>query len=167
VGETFDGTTSRYDFSADHTRRSIERSLSALRRTTLDVVCIHSDGRDRQILQSEGVLETLRTLQSEGVIRAIGLSAKSADGVLAAVEHGLDVIMATVNPGYRDELPAIAQAHNAGLGVLVKKAMLSGHGAASGLAFAARQQGVSSVVTGTLNPLHLRENAAAVSSVED
>jgi len=167
VGEEFDCDTSRYDFSADHTHRSIERSLTALRRSTLDVVCIHSDGRDRQILQAEAALDTLRALKSQGVIHAIGLSAKSPDGVLAAIEYGLDVVMATVNPGYHDELPAIAEAHGAGLGVLVKKAMQSGHGDAGGLTWVARQRGVSSIVTGTLDPTHLRANVAMVCAIDN
>lgn len=165
VGEEFDGTTSHFDFSPDRIRRSIERSLVRLGRSRLDIVCIHSDGNDRGILQSGGTLETLWSLKSQGLIRCIGLSAKSADGVLAAIEFGLDVVMATLNPEWRDELPAIAEAGNVGIGVLVKKAMASGHSGSDALDWVARQRGVSCIVTGTINPLHLRENAAAVASL--
>ena len=167
VGELFDGHGSHHDFSASHTRRSVETSLHKLRRTQLDIVCIHSDGRDREILQREGALQALRELRAEGLVRAIGLSAKSPDGVLAAIEYGLDVVMATINPAYEDELPAIAEAHAAGLGVLVKKAMRSGFAGPEVLAWVASRRGVSSIVTGTINPAHLAENARAVAPPAD
>lgn len=167
VGEEFDGATSHYDFSTESIRRSVHRSLDRLGRSRLDIVCIHSDGNDRRILESGDCLATLRSLKSQGLIRAIGLSAKSSDGVLAAIEFGLDVVMATLNPAWRDELPAIAEAGNAGIGVLVKKAMASGHASSEALDWVARQRGVSCIVTGTINPQHLRENAAAVASLRN
>ncbi len=165
VGETFDGESSRFNYSADHTKASIHRSLEALGRAELEVVCIHSDGNDRHILQSEAVLETLRNLKAQGVVKAIGLSAKSPDGVLAAMEYGLDLVMATINPNYHDEIPAIAEAGNAGLGVLVKKAMQSGHGRSGALNWVAQQRGVSSIVTGTITAQHLRDNSQAITGL--
>ena len=159
VGEEFAGGVSRHDFSATHTRMSVERSLQRLRREQLDLVCIHSDGNDVVNLEQREVLSTLVDLKRAGLIRAIGLSGKSADGILAAVRASIDVVMVAVYPGYDAEIPAITTAHAAGLGVLVKKAMHSGHASPAALRNAAKIPGVSSIVTGTLNPDHLTENA--------
>ncbi len=166
VGEEFEGGVSRHDFSATHTRMSVERSLRRLRREQLDLVCIHSDGNDVVNLEQHEVLPTLIELKRAGLIRAIGLSGKSADGILAAVRASVDVVMATVYPGYDAELPAIATAHAAGLGVLVKKAMHSGHASPAALRNAAKIPGVSSIVTGTLNPDHLTENAGLLADLK-
>lgn len=165
VGEEFEGGLSRHDFSATHTRMSVERSLKRLRREQLDLVCIHSDGNDVVNLEQQEVLQTLVDLKRAGMIRAIGLSGKSAEGILAAVRASVDVVMATVYPGYDAELPAIATAHAAGLGVLVKKAMHSGHAAPAALRDAAKIPGVSCIVTGTLNPEHLAENVETLAEL--
>jgi aryl-alcohol dehydrogenase-like predicted oxidoreductase len=53
VGEQFAAGRSTFDFSAPGARHSVERSLQQLRTDYLDVVLIHSDGRDRDILQHE------------------------------------------------------------------------------------------------------------------
>jgi aryl-alcohol dehydrogenase-like predicted oxidoreductase len=47
----------------------------------------------------------------------------------------------------------------------VKKALASGHAGMDSLRYAASRPGVSSVIVGTLNPDHLRENAEAVSDL--
>ncbi len=166
VGEEFAGGVSRHDFSANHTRMSVERSLQRLRREQLDLVCIHSDGNDLVNLEQREVLPTLVELKRAGLIRAIGLSGKSADGILAAVRASVDVVMATVYPGYDAELAAIATAYAAGLGVLVKKAMHSGHASPAALRDAAKIPGVSSIVTGTLNPDHLAANAGLLAELK-
>ena len=158
VGESYDGGVSRHDFSAAHTRLSVERSLRRLGRERLDLVCIHSDGNDVAIIEQQEVVGTLMALRQEGLVGAIGLSGKTPEGIYAAIRAGLDVVMATVHPGYTDELPAIAAAHQAGLGVLVKKALRSGHAAAESLRDTAARPGVSSIVIGTINPDHLTQN---------
>ena len=50
----------------------------------------------------------------------------------------------------------------AGCGVLVKKAMASGRTDTASLEYAVSQPGVTSVVSGTIDPAHLEANAAAV-----
>ncbi|MDQ2695316.1 MAG: aldo/keto reductase [Pseudomonadota bacterium] len=168
VGEEFDGGASRFDFSAAAVRASVERSLGRLRSDWLDIVLIHSDGNDLEILHATGALEALRELQSRGWVRAVGMSTKTLAGGLAAVA-ACDLVMVTLNPLHREELPVIAAARAAGKGVLIKKGLASGHlhrlegadpvAAALGMIFA--QPGVGSVIVGTLDPDHLRANIAA------
>ncbi len=162
VGENFDGEHSSYDFTAHGCEQSITRSLRKLGTDHLDIVLIHSDGNDLDILQKSDALETLTRFKDAGKVRAIGISHKTVAGAELALDLGVDVIMATLNPGYTGELEIIHKAGASGTGVLIKKALDSGHGSADGLGFVAAQAGVSSIVVGTTNIEHLAANAAAV-----
>ncbi|MCU7843672.1 MAG: aldo/keto reductase [Candidatus Thiodiazotropha sp. (ex Monitilora ramsayi)] len=169
VGEIFEQGQSRFDFSDKHTRMSVERSLRRLRTDYLDVVLIHSHGDDIQILEHEPVLETLRELQQQGLVRAIGMSSKTVEGGLRVISE-CDLVMATCNLDYNDELPVLQAADNASKGVLIKKGLMSGHvggktGVRSSMEFVFSQPGVSSMIVGTINPDHLLSNVALMESV--
>lgn len=169
VGEQFDGVHSHFDFSAQATRSSIETSLRRLRREQLDVVLLHSDGDDLRIIEQEAAIETLITLRDAGLIRALGLSSKTVAGGLWSIEH-LDCVMATLNPLAQQELPVFQAAADAGKGVLVKKALQSGHGAGANgvrdaLQLAFKTAGTASVVIGTLSQKHLRDNLTTASEI--
>jgi len=165
VGEEFSHGQSHFDFSAQHTGHSIERSLRRLRTDYLDLVLIHSDGDDLQILQHTDCLPALLRCRERGLVRAVGMSTKTLAGGLAALGH-CDVVMVTYNPSHQAEAAVIDAAMAQQRGVLVKKALDSGHAstAADNLRFALSHPGVSSVVIGTINPAHLSANAAAVSA---
>ena len=55
VGETFEGGESRYEFTPESTRASVERSALRLGREVLDMVFVHSDGNDLEIQDQIGV----------------------------------------------------------------------------------------------------------------
>ena len=182
AGEEFDtsgegvggGGGSVFDFSAGAITASVHRSLERLDTDYLDVVLIHSDGRDEEIITSSGAPEALDRLKQRGHIRAYGMSTKTPEGATLAIEAGADVVMVTLNPLHESDRPAINLARERGVGVLIKKALVSGHVGDAGtaragraltpeycLGFALSTPGVSSVVVGTINPEHLRQNAAA------
>lgn len=165
VGEEFENDVSRFDFSPEHVQQSVKRSLQRLRTDYLDVVLIHSDGDDVKILDTLGTLDALRDLKQRGLIRAVGMSHKTVAGAQRALALGCDVIMATLNPVATDEAPVIAAAGEQHCGVLIKKALASGRGGPESLAWVAAQPGVSSIVTGTIDPEHLAANAVALSAV--
>ena len=173
VGERFIDGESSFDFSAIGTRTSVENSLRLLKTDYLDMVLIHSDGDDVRILREEAVLDTLLQMREEGWVRAVGISSKTVDGALLAYELGCDVVMAAYSPLYTDELPVLESAAAQGRGLLVKKAFASGHLDKLGgknpveyaLDFIFSQPGATSVVLGTINPKHLRENVAVASEV--
>jgi aryl-alcohol dehydrogenase-like predicted oxidoreductase len=165
VGETFEHGRSSHDFSPEAVQASIKRTLQRLHTDRLDIALIHSDGRDLEILDGLGTLACLMDLKQRGWIRAVGISHKTVDGARRALELKCDVIMATLNLSETAELGVIAEAGEAGCGVLVKKALASGHAGLGSLRFAASQPGVSSVVVGTIDENHLRENAAAISDL--
>lgn len=166
VGEIFEHGQSSFDFSAAYTRMSIERSLKRLGRDYIDVVLVHSDGDDMRIIREEAVCDTLRQLKHEGLIRAVGMSTKTVDGGLWCVEH-MDVVMASYNPVYTDELPVLQRAAQLNKGVLIKKGLQSGHAqnVEDALRFVFAQHAVHSVIVGTINPLHLRDNVAITERV--
>ena len=159
VGEEFEDGKSHFDFSAAHARFSLERSLRRLRRETLDLVLIHSDGNDLEVLR-QGVVDVLRERKQAGVIRAWGISTKTVEGGLEAVRAGADAVMVTYNLDARGEEPVLAAAHAAGRAVLVKKGLASGHAdPAASLRFVLANPAVTSVVVGTIQPAHLALNA--------
>jgi len=168
AGETFENGESSFDFSPGAIRASVERSLARLRTDRVDAVLLHSDGNDIQIIDNSGALEELVKLREEGLIGAAGVSTKTVDGGLLAVERlaGSDggIVMLTHNLAYESERCVIASAHDRGIGVLVKKGLQSGHAAGSAeesIRFVLGTQGISSMVVGTINAEHLRANAAA------
>lgn len=167
TGEEFVNGESRFDFSAGHTRASIERSLRRLKTDYLDIVLIHSDGNDESILNNSGCVKALKQCQKEGLVRAIGMSTKTvAGGILAA--SMLDMVMITYNLEQRDqEVLDFAIANNKG--VLVKKGLMSGHAGSirdsMELLFAG--EGINSVIIGTINPGHLADNVKLARAVID
>jgi aryl-alcohol dehydrogenase-like predicted oxidoreductase len=168
VGEEFLNGKSYYDFSETHVRHSVERSLRNLNTDYLDIVLVHSDGNDMHIIESTACLPTLMDLKEKGLIRAVGMSTKSLDGGLKAVELS-DLVMVTYNPSTTDDAEVIRYANSLNKGVLIKKALNSGHVATAGensiennLIFALTPAGVSSVIVGTISPEHLRENVESV-----
>lgn len=171
VGEEFADGKSFFDFSGKHVRRSIERSLKRLRTDYLDTVLVHSDGNDEAIIRSTDCLEVLHRCREEGLIRSFGLSTKTVDGGKLAVQES-DVVMVTYNTGATADAEVIDLALAQGKGVLIKKALNSGHALAANAAASANpvqanmnfifaRPGVSAVIVGTINPVHLRENVRA------
>ncbi|WP_369601082.1 aldo/keto reductase [Hahella sp. SMD15-11] len=165
VGEEFENGQSRFDFTPEHVRFSVERSLGRLRTDWLDMVLIHSDGQDLDALNRWGTLDCLLELKARGLIRAVGASTKTVAGGLATLEKG-DVAMVTRHPGYDDETPVLDYAASHHKGILVKKALASGHlilrddpdPVQTALDHAFAHPATGCVILGTINPAHLREN---------
>lgn len=171
VGEEFDGSKSYFDFSAKHTRFSLERSLQRLNTDFIDIVLVHSDGNDLDIIERSDVLQELEKAKQQGLIRAFGMSTKTVEGGRLAAKL-TDLVMVTYNIDYTDELSVLDYCAQAKKGVLIKKALASGHicqkGADSSvdpvqrsMDFVYSHPAVSSVIVGTINSKHLRHNVDA------
>jgi aryl-alcohol dehydrogenase-like predicted oxidoreductase len=163
VGEIFENGESRFDFSFEYTIKTVENSLRTLKTDYLDVVLIHSSGDDMSIIRDGAAIDALETLKQKGLIRAHGMSSKTVEGGLKVVEQ-MDVVMATCNLSYNDELPVLEAAQKNARGVLIKKGLQSGHiggeeGVRQSMQFVFSQPGVSSMIVGTINPAHLASNA--------
>lgn len=165
VGEEFDGQDSTFNFSAAHVRRSVERSLKRLQTDHLDIVLIHSDGNDEHILRHTDCVDALKTLQAQGLVRAIGMSTKTDAGGMLAAEL-LDVVMVTYNLQQQDRA-VVDRARSLNKGVLVKKGLMSGHVhesatprdlVAESMQLNFSTPGIHSMIVGTLSPTHLLDN---------
>ena len=171
TGESFVDGLSSFDFGHRATLATVEASLRTLKTDYLDAVLIHSNGADLEILEREGALDALRELKARGLIRAHGMSTKTVAGGIRAVEE-MDLVMATCHLGYADEIPVLEAADRLGKGVLVKKGLASGHvqgpdGVRRALEYVFAQPGVSSLVLGTIDPGHLRQNWVLAEAILD
>jgi len=172
VGEEFADGLSRHDFSAAHTRMSVERSLQRLETDFIDLVLVHSDGNDLAILEQCEVYQALAQLKQEGKIRGFGFSGKTVEGGVKALEQG-DCAMVTYNLNEQAERAVIDYATAHHKGILVKKALASGHVCLSPGIDPVRasfellfdRPGVASAIVGTINPLHLAHNVSTVAQV--
>ena len=167
VGEEFENGQSRFDFVPEQVRLSIERSLKRLRTDYLDMVLVHSDGHDMDILEKYGTLDALNDLKKAGLIRATGMSGKTIEGGLEALRQG-DCAMVTWNLNEQGEKAVLDYAAASGKAILVKKALASGH-LMSGddrlqqaMDFVFSHSGVTSTVLGTINLKHMVQNCLAV-----
>ncbi len=105
------------DFSADGTRRSVERSLRRLRTDYIDILLVHDPDDLESVFQRGGALEALQQLKDEGVIRAIGLGARPHEFHRRCIASGaFDVVLTFCDYNLLDQSaaagvlePAVAQ----------------------------------------------------------
>jgi aryl-alcohol dehydrogenase-like predicted oxidoreductase len=165
TGEEFIEGQSSFDFSAQHTQFSVERSLKRLQTDYLDIVLVHSDGNDLDILQIHETFDALESLKKQGKIRAFGMSTKTLAGGIRAAER-CDLVMVTYNVSERDGQPVLDYCLAHHKGVLVKKALASGHlvsrnqpdAIQSSLDFVLAHPAVTSAIIGTISETHLTHN---------
>lgn len=165
VGEHFSKGVSEYIYTEAVTRETVENSLRELNRDTLDIVLIHSNGDDLHVLQETPVMETLLRLKEAGKVRAVGISSKTVEGGLLALQH-LDVVMCMYNLLENEELPVIEAASQRDKAIFIKKGLMSGHlnkaqqdnPLLASYQHIFAQSGVSSLIVGTINPRHLQQN---------
>lgn len=159
AGEEFHDGQSHFDFSKAHLIYSVERSLTRLKTDYLDMVLVHSNGDDKAIIEEEAVFESLAFLKDAGKILSFGMSTKTIAGGLLTLDKA-DAVMMTYHAGYTEEKPVLDDAKVKQKGVLIKKALASGHtpSKADAIKFVLREPAISSVILGTINPEHLLEN---------
>jgi aryl-alcohol dehydrogenase-like predicted oxidoreductase len=176
----------------DHSLDAFERQLGetrALLDGRLALYQIHSATFDTGVLADDGVLDALARLRDEGVV--VGFTTSGADQA-AVIRTAVDIrrggerlfgsVQSTWNVLERSAAPALAEAHEAGLGVIVKEAMANGrlargegarrlaplaerHAAgadAIALAFALAQPWCDVVLSGAVTPGQVRSNARAL-----
>jgi len=158
VGESFNNGVSRYDFTPAAVRASVERSLQRLRTDHVDLLLIHADRDDLRVLREPELVETLVALRKGGATRGIGFSGYSADATRAALAWA-DAIMVCYHPEDESLAGVMSEAAAKGTMVLVKKGLASGHIPPSqAIPWVLRNPAVTSIVVGSLNLNHLREN---------
>jgi len=125
------------------------------------------------LIKQEAVFETLAEIKQSGKIRAYGMSTKTIEGGLLAVKAS-DVVMVTYNPHQFAEQPVLAYAYKKEKGIFIKKALASGHLHKLGphpdpikaaFDFILQEPGVTSIILGTINPDHLKQNVDYVKAL--
>jgi aryl-alcohol dehydrogenase-like predicted oxidoreductase len=74
------------DFSPKHIRQSLEASLKRLQTDYIDLYQLHSPSVDA-LSRDDGTLSALRCLEQEGSVRAFGISVRSPDDGLVAINR--------------------------------------------------------------------------------
>jgi aryl-alcohol dehydrogenase-like predicted oxidoreductase len=119
------------DLNVSALRRQLEETCAVLGEH-LDLYQVHSATLESGVLVDDAVLSELEDLKETGV--AVGLTVTGphqAETIAQALETGVfDTVQATWNLLERSASDALAQAHEAGLGVIVKEALANGRLAA-------------------------------------
>jgi aryl-alcohol dehydrogenase-like predicted oxidoreductase len=162
AGEDWGPEGSSHDFTAAGLVRSVEASLRRLRTDHLDLLLLHSDGRDREILDGGGALEGLRQIRESGMARAVGASVKTREGIRIAARE-LDAVMAPFGIAHPEFAADLADARAAGCATIAIKVLGQGHAVDEGedpiqiaLDHVLQAEGIDLAVIGTINPLHLQ-----------
>jgi D-threo-aldose 1-dehydrogenase len=131
VGLVDEGGQAVRRLSADETLRSVERSLARLRRDVLDLVQIHEFDCEcsDEVLRGGGTLTVLRKLQSERVIRHIGVTGSDPTALRSAVmtsEFATVMIWRSWNLLDASASTLIPEAAARGVGVIIAGPYASG-----------------------------------------
>lgn len=168
VGEEFIDGHSHYDFSAPAITRSLCQSLMRLQCERVDMVWIHSDGSDLEIIQRGDAIRALASAKHGGRCGAIGFSPKTIEGARAAIEDdAIDAIMIELHPELAENEPILDLAQARGKSIFVKKPLASGRlDPAVALPWILAHPQVTCVVVGGLSLPRLRANAEIVRAAE-
>jgi isocitrate lyase len=170
-GEDFDeqADQSAWDYTADHLRESLDRSLARLGR--VDLLYIHGTGKKDDVLAALGHEELRQEMRTRGMepgkTRLIGASISRQDTLVEALERGLlDDLDAVQIPAdvFLDQSDLVDRLHQKGLAIVVNS---STRKPAKDPAVRDREAQMrrlladaraSVVLTGPRNPHHLSEN---------
>ena len=122
----------RKDFSGEGARWSLDRSLRSLKTDYLDSVLVHDPSDMDELLREGAVFDVLLEMKSQGVVRNIGLGARSHDWHVRLIDEGIcDVSLtfldytlvnqsaaATIFPAARRRNTGIILASVQGMGLL-------------------------------------------------
>jgi aryl-alcohol dehydrogenase-like predicted oxidoreductase len=159
-----------------------DHSLAALRRQTeesrallgqyLDLYQIHSATLESGVLDDRAVLGELNTLRASGLVIGLSVSGpRQADVIRRALAVSIDginpfqAVQATWNLLEPSAGPALAEAHHAGWGVIIKEALANGRLASQdrvAIAAALANPWVDVVLSGAVTEAQVRSNAGAL-----
>lgn len=115
------------DFSVNHIIESVDASLKRLQTDYIDLYQLHSPPID--VLSNSEILATLKDLQNKGLIKAIGISVRSPNDALLAIDkYNFDCIQVNLNlidlRAIRNGLLDLAEMKN--IGIIVRTPLCFG-----------------------------------------
>ena len=161
VGEIYRGI-SNFDFSSDHTQLSIETSMKKLRTDYLDIVFVHCSDNDLHNLKCTDVIGAVRRMQEKGYVRYVGASTKTLAGGYYALDN-TDIVMIPSEP---NQIPILEKAWEKNIPSVIKKPLKGGfsNNIKASIKRALSYQSVVSVVVGSINKRHLKDNVKHATS---
>jgi len=177
-----------HDYSRQHIMDAVDQSLRRMKTDYLDVLQFHFSPA-REILEREGAIQTLQDLKRAGKIRFIGCSSilpNLTDHIAMDVFDVLQIPYSAIQPEHE---AAIAAAAKSGVGIVIRGGVArgepgEGQGSADAwklwerakleellegmsatefiLRFTITSTNMHTTIVGTLNPVHLQDNVAAV-----
>jgi aryl-alcohol dehydrogenase-like predicted oxidoreductase len=177
-----------HDYGRKNITDAVHQSLRRMQTDYLDVVQFHFSPA-KEVLEQEGAIETLHDLQRAGKIRFLGCSSilpHLTDHIAMGVFDVLQIPYSALQPEHE---AALANAAKAGAGIVIRGGVARGEpGAGQGAAdvwklwehaqmdellegmsatefmlrFTITNPDTHTVIVGTLSPVHLYENIAAV-----
>jgi len=158
----------------DHSLAALRRQIAesrALLGEYLDLYQIHSATLESGVLDNRDVLEELARLRADGLVIGLSVSGpQQAEVIRRALEVEVDgvnpfqSVQATWNVLEPSAGPALADAHDAGWGVIIKEALANGRLAAkdrAAMAAALANPWVDVVLSGAVTVEQLQSNAMA------
>lgn len=85
----------RKDFSGEGARWSLDQSLRSLKTDYLDCVLVHDPADVDELLREGAVFDVLCEMKSQGVVRNIGLGARSHDWHVRLIDEGINDVSLT------------------------------------------------------------------------
>jgi aryl-alcohol dehydrogenase-like predicted oxidoreductase len=177
-----------HDYSRQHISDAVNQSLRRMKTDYLDVLQFHFSPA-KEVLEREGAIQTLQDLKQAGKIRFLGVSS-ILPNLIDHIQMGVfDVFQIPYSALQPEHEAAIAEASQAGAGIVIRGGVARGEpGAGQGAAdvwklweqaqldellegmsatefmlrFTITSPDVHTTIVGTLNPTHLQENVAAV-----
>src|SRR5215510_3482499 len=177
-----------HDYSRQHMIDAVNQSLRRMKTDYLDVLQFHFSP-PKEVLEREGAIQTLQDLKQAGKIRFLGVSS-ILPNVLDHIQMGVfDVFQIPYSALQPEHEAALAAAARAGAGIVIRGGVARGEpGAGQGatdvwklwehaqmdellegmsatefmLRFTITNPDMHTTIVGTLNPVHLHENIAAV-----
>jgi aryl-alcohol dehydrogenase-like predicted oxidoreductase len=177
-----------HDYSRQHIIDACHQSLRRMKTDYLDVLQFHFSPT-KEVLEREGAIQTLQDLKQAGKIRFLGISSilpNLMDHIRMGVFDVFQIPYSALQPEHE---AAIAEASQAGAGIVIRGGVARGEpGAGQGAAdvwklweqaqldellegmsatefmlrFTITSPDVHTTIVGTLNPAHLHANVAAV-----
>jgi len=120
----------------DDMKAAVEQALQAMRLDRIDIFLFHLTRSEEDYLERRGAIDCLLEYKEKGLIRALGVSTHTLEGMKPALAHDeLEIILPCVNRkglGINDVsleefLPALRKAHSMGKGTYAMKPLAGGH----------------------------------------
>ncbi|MCQ6561623.1 aldo/keto reductase [Paenibacillus mendelii] len=108
------------DWDARNVRPSVERSLKRLRTDYLDLVLIHSC--TEAILRQGELIDAVRKLKEDGLVRYIGYSGDSTDALYAIRTDTFDALETSLNLADQEAISlTLEEAEKREMGIIIKR----------------------------------------------